>query len=250
MHLAGKAEQTVGLQLSRRGNSSWVPGPLDFWDFVPLALRLQGGTIVVVPIYLEPSIGVCGANLAKLQAVGGCLRGLGVDWIVAGDFNCPPAALLASGWLSEVEGELLVPEVAYTERQGGLIDYAVFGGPGIHRPGGIRCDFEGGFRSHAGLLLEVEARPLEAEARVLPTPRRFCHPPRPAKEADPNSKRSRRRAAEAGRVAAHGMPHAVQDDEDTGAGARCALPLPIPPAAPMVFRRGPGVSRERRGLGL
>ena len=236
LHLAAKQEQTAGLQIGRRGNASWTPGPLDFWDFVPLAIRLRSGSLVVVPCYLEPSTGVRGANLTKLAAIGGFVRGLGVDWVVLGDFNVSPEELASSGWLEEVGGVLMLPDVAYTERQGGLLDYAVVGGPGVHRPSSLQAHWTGGFRSHAGLLLEIDALPMAAEMLIFPTPRRFAHPPRPPKAADPQSKRSRRRAAAEERRAASlgdAEPAAPPDDDRD---ARRAPPLPVP--GPPPWERG------------
>ena len=237
-HLAAQQAQAAGLMLERRGGGgrAWAAGPIDFWDFQALAVRMRQGSLVVIVVYLEPNIGIRGPNLAKLALLGAFLGLQGGDWIVIGDWNATPEELRASSWLEEVGGQVVLPEGAvYTERQGRLIDYAVVGGPGVHRPRRIWPHFGGGFRSHCGLLVEYEAKPAPAMVRILPTPRRFAHPPRPPRRADPASKRSRRKAARAAAGHTAGLAGSAHDDEldgDESHQAQPASPIQGPPAWP------------------
>jgi len=70
---------------------------------------LRGG-IHIGSIYLKDAVGLDEGNMDVLQAVAGLLKVLVGPWIVGGDWNVPPAALLASGWLALVGGVLVAQE--------------------------------------------------------------------------------------------------------------------------------------------
>eukprot|EP00959_Pyramimonas_sp_CCMP1952_P436547 9141484-Pyramimonas_sp.AAC.1 len=51
----------------------------------------------------------------------------------------------------------------------------------------------GAGKSHFGILTKLQLRLVTAQRWVLSMPQRFQYPPRPKKQADPTSKRSRQR---------------------------------------------------------
>ena len=149
-----------------------------------------------------------GNNLVKLSLLGAPLGTVASDWIVMADWNGTPQELAASGWLEEVGGRIVLPDnTSYTEMRGRLIDFVVCGGPGLHKPQRVFAHVGGGVRSHFGIVAQYAAVPAVAQALILPTPRRFNHPPRPQRAADPLSRRSLRGfppGVRATRLVAHG----------------------------------------------
>ena len=193
-HLAMRPDQLVGIA----AGGSFTPGPVDFWDFAPIAWRLKSRNLIVVPVYLTASIGIARANKDKLAIIGGFLSALRDLWILIGDFNVPPQELERSGWLEEVGGVCIVPSNSdYTcyLGPGRLIDYAVV-------PKGSEVFFrnllaleDARWQAHLGLVLTVDAEPLANLQWSLQLPAPLPHPPLPKKSPDPASKRSRRKLA-------------------------------------------------------
>ena len=95
-HLASDPSQRLGAHLAD------LPlGPIDFWDWVPHTLYLQGGLqVTVIMLYLTCGIGLSGAKLVKLAGLGAFLKLLVGPWIILGDFNITPEELSASRWLT------------------------------------------------------------------------------------------------------------------------------------------------------
>ncbi len=67
------------------------------------------GGIAIVTIYLWTSEGLSARNMEVLDAVGSFVRGLGVPYIIGGDWNLHPHALEASGWVRRLKGRVVAP---------------------------------------------------------------------------------------------------------------------------------------------
>ena len=192
-HLAADAAQRIGA----RSGEGWTgdPGPVDFWDFVPISLRLKGCNLTAINLYLDSSTGMKGANRSKLTIIGGFVRALKGLWLLAGDWNNTPQELAQSGWLEEIGGCILTPNVPFTcyAGQARMLDYCVV--PVDNKDlFTVDADDSGPWDSHMGLVVRVDAQPLLAERRSLHLPKAFPHPPLPQKQRDPASKKSLLRA--------------------------------------------------------
>ena len=58
-------------------------------------------------MYLVDSLGVSGANLVLPEVLSVILFALDKPWLLAGDWNCSPGELGASGWPRVVRGAVL-----------------------------------------------------------------------------------------------------------------------------------------------
>ena len=71
----------------------------EFIDWVPIKWRLAGQDIVLVAIYLDDDVApMAGINAKKLATLAEFLGTIQHPWVVAGDFNCHPKVLAATGW--------------------------------------------------------------------------------------------------------------------------------------------------------
>ena len=106
-HLAAFPCQMIGAAKLQ----SLPPGPIDFWDFIPLSWRMRGLNIVAIAAYLTSCGGAVGPNRTKLTTLAGFIQALNASdiWVVAGDMNMTPRQLAQSGWLEEVNGIIVVP---------------------------------------------------------------------------------------------------------------------------------------------
>ena len=65
---------------------------------VSVQVRGVGVEHTLIALYVRPTIGVQG-NWAVLDAFGCALRRQTRAWVVMGDWNCEPSALIDSGWV-------------------------------------------------------------------------------------------------------------------------------------------------------
>ena len=197
--LAARPEQAEGL--GRVVGQAFSPGPIDFWDLAPIAIRANGITITIVSIYLESSEGLGSVNnqrkLATLKAFTTVVQG---PWIAIGDWNSEPHQV--APWARKLQAELLVPRsdqahYTCTAGAGRLLDFALLSLDARAMVDSYCIDPTGVWRSHYGtsLTLNLEADPLML--RVLRMPRRFVHPPLEKQKPHPDSKRQRKLAEHA-----------------------------------------------------
>ena len=207
-HLAMLEDQVIGT----RSDGPFIAGPLDFWDFVPLCIRLKGLNFTFTASYLDTQkegAPLSANNKIKLALLGGFIKVLKGLWCIAGDWNLTPDELARTGWLDQISGTIIRPSnVGFTSfgGTGRLLDYAV-----VAR--GTECFFldlladeSQTWASHLGIDISVDAQPIMAPTRTLRMPKSFAHPPLPPKMPDPLSKRTAMRAQWAdlhgGRIAA------------------------------------------------
>ena len=91
------------------GQTDIDPLSMPCLDFTPVVVRLSGITFLLVTVYLDCSIGLHGANLCKLAAIGAWLKCYKMPWICVGDWNCPPHILARHPWMTAVDGHIIVP---------------------------------------------------------------------------------------------------------------------------------------------
>ena len=68
-----------------------------FFGFCPLVVHLRAGNLVIISLYWLPGEGLEGANTERVCAVSRFVQTLADPWVIVGDFNMPPEALLESG---------------------------------------------------------------------------------------------------------------------------------------------------------
>jgi ribonuclease HI len=88
---------------------------------------LRGG-IMLMTIYLWHTEGLSARNVELLEAAGAAIAQYGGPWVLAGDFNMPPAELrLAQEWLKKIGGVVVAPDsITCKSASGGrTIDYFV-----------------------------------------------------------------------------------------------------------------------------
>ena len=195
-HLAISEAQAIGA----RYDLPFAPGPLDFWDFVPVCLRMKGFNLTLIGTYLDTQkegAPLSANNKVKLALLGGFIRAVKGLWCAAGDWNRTPQELANTGWLEQVSGSIICPSnTDFTSYAGAgrMLDYIV-----VAR--GTECFFlnliaddSSMYSAHKGLDLTLEAEPVMAPVRTLRMPKPFAHPPVPPKLPCPDSKRTALRA--------------------------------------------------------
>ena len=212
-HLAARAEQQAGLYQGKKPQL----GELDFYDFVPFCVKLQGmNTITIVFAYFTP--GHAAIYAQKLKLLGAFVAALNHPWIIMADWNLEPAELQETGWVRQVGGALLVPRAGWTcSSSGRLIDFAVCSASCTSWVREIGAHMDGPWTAHKGVFVRLAQGSNDPGHLTLAMPRPFMHPPKAAKGAGPESKRSRAKA----RSAATG-------EETAPAGEMALLLLPAP----------------------
>ena len=77
------------------------------------------GGVHIGSCYLTSAVGVSAqCNLRLLEAMSFVLTRLNGPWIVAGDWNCTPEDLTATGWLQLVGGGDFLSGLSYLQRNG------------------------------------------------------------------------------------------------------------------------------------
>ena len=133
--------------------------------------------------------------MIKLAAWSSAVNATGLPWLICADWNATPEELENSGWVLRMDAVVIKPvNTTWTCANGGrLIDYVVAGGGAQHAIQRVEADNECP-STHKGISIKLSDDLDKATAWRLPRPKAFVQPPKPLKEADPNSKRSRKRA--------------------------------------------------------
>ncbi len=71
---------------------------------------LVRGGYGLATVYLWTSEGMSARNLAILDALGAALRGLGIPFVVGGDWNVGPEVLEATGWAERLRAKIVAPQ--------------------------------------------------------------------------------------------------------------------------------------------
>ena len=96
--------------------------------FAHAAAVLQGG-LHIGSLWLKHSEGLSEDNLAILQVAAQALSKLRGPWVIGGDFNMPPEALEASGWIGLIKGVIVHTEAATCNGKGSQAQTAATGDP-------------------------------------------------------------------------------------------------------------------------
>eukprot|EP00969_Alexandrium_andersonii_P366159 15467835-Alexandrium_andersonii.AAC.1 len=144
------------------------------WAFVVVPTpRLR---FVLVVLYLTSGLGVAGANVDKLSQVGAFLGRLRLPFIVIGDWNLAPRALVDSSWPDRVGGIVVTPtdvDKTCLSKGGSLIDYMVVH---PHLLGAVnrfeRAD-PSPWAPHVALGVEFNLAPVPVLVRSLWSPKPF-----------------------------------------------------------------------------
>ena len=133
------------------------------------------GGFIAVSMYLKDTVGLDDDNWQVLIRVGELLAHLGLPFIIGGDFNVGPQALVDSGWIRRIKGQLAVPAEGTCKGKDGYstIDYFVVS-LGLDKAlRGVRCDPDEPAKPHRPVTMKVEGRPRSITEMVLHAPRRF-----------------------------------------------------------------------------
>ena len=132
-----------------------------------VAAVMRGG-LHVGAIYLKDSVGLHDENLDVLQMVAGALRSLRGPWLIGGDWNVPPAALLATGWLALVGGVIVAQDAPTCGSN--VYDYFVVAQGLLPAVAGILRLEDAGLNPHwpCRLLLRGDARRHKVRQLVRP----------------------------------------------------------------------------------
>ena len=108
---AGACSAGIGIAVRSHIGHSEVPGlsPLQCLEtrvkITHLGAVCAGG-LFLISAYFWRSEGASERNLALLQGIAQQIRRLHGPWIMAADFNLPPAVLRKTGWLQLVNGQV------------------------------------------------------------------------------------------------------------------------------------------------
>lgn len=131
----------------------------------------KGGVHCGTP-YLHSGIGVqAKSNLDLLHLMAAALAAVTGPWILGGDWNCTPAELEATGWLSVVGGKTFAPKSDTCGKR--VIDYFVVSLNLAHAVRSVHCIGDALFTTHSRVRLLLEANPRAATIRTLKSPARF-----------------------------------------------------------------------------
>ena len=116
-----------------------------------------------------------GANIDKLAAIKKLTMLLNMPFIMVGDWNMEPPVLLQSGWVQEVGGTILVPQVPFTcsKASGALLDFVVASAQALHLIQSIEVDAAGTWRPHSGLRIALSGSPKDIRLLQLRKPRKL-----------------------------------------------------------------------------
>ena len=136
-------------------------------------------------IYLRDSEGLSPSNLAILGAATAAICALRGPWILGGDWNMTPATLIASNWLSTVDGVIVAPELPTCNSS--VYDFFVISKSLVHAVAGGQRIEDAGLHPHwpVRLLLRGDARRYLVRRLVRPQlipavlPHGPLHLPRP-----------------------------------------------------------------------
>lgn len=133
-----------------------------------LSLTMGSCTLAWANLYLESGSELGYVNYGILRAVALRLRLLACPFVIAGDFNCSADAVVESGLLGFLDGEVVVPSLGTCRPAERVIDYFV-----VSR--GLRCDAQTmtgwPVSPHRPVQLSIHCRQGAALIRVAVVPR-------------------------------------------------------------------------------
>ena len=171
-------------------------------DVAPFVVRLGKHDVLLATCYLRPGGKLRGPqNAARLHGLFCLVSQLKIPWIAFGDWNATPEEFLESGWTACLQAGIVAPaNTVATCRSGRLLDY-VLCSEGARPLLGEVTLADAGWKSHVGLDIEINLKPVTIRCWRIILPALFK--PRPTWKAppDPFSKSQRlkvKRRAEVG----------------------------------------------------
>ena len=144
-----------------------------FWQAI--TIRVRRCTLMLVALYLQPNLGPLGENMRRLAMLWKFLALTRLPWVVMGDWNCEPADLIPTGWLTQTSGMVHVPsDVTGTCLAGGerMLDFAVHSPSAALLIHSLTAD-PGPFHPHLGLRLRLRSEPRAEQLCCILQPRSF-----------------------------------------------------------------------------
>ncbi|CAK0878115.1 unnamed protein product, partial [Prorocentrum cordatum] len=170
-------ERTAGL---RQLDTEWTPGPVDSQDVVAMPWRWKRQSTMVVGMHPTSSIGIRGESQSKMAMLAAIARGHSGPWAAIGGWN----AVTTPEGVSD----------AWTRNPARILDYVVCSGFFLLALDKVNAG-PGTTAGFSYTYAETQ-RSQVALQRCLLLPQPFQLPDMPKRKADPNSKRSRKKAQE------------------------------------------------------
>ena len=124
------------------------------------------GGIHVISIYCYDKFPIDSKiNLDLLHHVAAIIRKLVGPWIIAGDLNCTPAQLLATGWLKLVGGQVHAPDSPTCN--GTVYDFFVVARKLSHAVFGVHAISDALCTPHSPARLLLRAKPRAVQVQAL-----------------------------------------------------------------------------------
>ena len=99
------------------------------------------------------------------------MKALRGPWVLMGDWNMVPAALDAVGWVEEIEGKIVCPQVATC--MGSTLDYFVIDRRLMHAVMYVRRLDNFGIHPHSPVRMAIRAEPRKLMIRTLVAPKKI-----------------------------------------------------------------------------
>ena len=111
---------------------------------------------LLVTCYITDSQGVGALNLMKLARLGALVHTMNLPYVIVGDFNMTPEELIATQWIDQIRGQIVLPHatVSTCSNGGRVIDSAVIS-PVLARNVDLTVDLDDPFRTPQQLASEV-----------------------------------------------------------------------------------------------
>ncbi|CAK0911795.1 unnamed protein product, partial [Prorocentrum cordatum] len=201
-HIACSTYDTIRERLQNDGKKD------PFYGFTAVNLHTKAGNVVLVTAYWLPGAGLHGPNRERVRALAGFVKALADPWVVLADWNVTFADIAKTGYVQQIGGALVKPDVEVTcdKGKGSLIDYGIARKDFAHKVK-LEAVRTVPWRTHCGLTLTLEGSATAWWHRKMQIPKELATPPRPRKLADPNSKRTRKRQEERQRAEERLEPH-------------------------------------------
>jgi len=128
--------------------------------------------IHVISLYCYDKYPIDGKmNLDLLHHLAAIIRRLVGPWILASDFNCTPAQLIATGFLKLVDGQLHAPEAPTCN--GKVYDFFIVARKLSHAVYGVHTIGDALCSPHSPARLLLRAKPRAVQVQVLKAPKKF-----------------------------------------------------------------------------
>ena len=80
------------------------PACIGFENVTPVVVQLRGQPVVLISTYFIVGAGLGGANCSTMQLLAVLVSLFDLPWLIVGDFNVPFAVMMASAWLTRMQG--------------------------------------------------------------------------------------------------------------------------------------------------